>query len=79
MATLDDGRENGPFRRSIQGTIWVASLPIPGWLFPLHGWSTTTPVPHWVVLLVTVPCLWLAIGGGVVAVERVLGALFDSS
>jgi len=36
-------------------------------------------MPHWAVLLAAVPCLWLAIGGGVVVVERVLGALLESS
>ena len=57
----------------------MASPAIGGWLLPLHGWSATTPMPHWVVLLAAVPCLWLAIGGGVVVVERVLGALLGSS
>lgn len=40
---------------------------------PLHGAST--PVPHWAVLLVVVPSLWLVIGGGAIAVDRLLGHL----
>ena len=41
---------------------------------PAHGVSPDQPlVPHWVVLLVVVPTLWLCIGGAVLAVDR----LFD--
>jgi len=35
----------------------------------LHG-ATQTAVPHWVVLLVAVPLLWLTISCGVVLVDR---------
>ena len=38
----------------------------------LRGASTSIPVPHWVVLLVAVPALWLATGGAVIAVGRLL-------
>lgn len=37
----------------------------------LRGASTSIPVPHWVVLLVAVPALWLAIGAAI-AVVRLL-------
>lgn len=40
----------------------------------LHGTAPSTPVPHWVVLLVVVPALWLLVGGTVLAVDR----LFES-
>ena len=73
-----EGRDRTP-KRPTRGSIPVASPAIGGWLLPLHGWSATTPMPHWAVLLAAVPCLWLAIGGGVVVVERVLGALLESS
>ena len=72
-----EGRDRTP-KRPTRGSIPMASPAITG-LLPLHGWSATTPMPHWVVLLAAVPCLWLAIGGGVVVVERVLGALLGSS
>jgi hypothetical protein len=34
--------------------------------------GATTPVPHWVVLLVGVAGLWVVIGGGVVVMDRLL-------
>ena len=39
---------------------------------PLHAVSSTasTPVPHWVVLLVAVPVLLMVIAGGVVVIDR---------
>lgn len=39
---------------------------------PLHGAVPSTPVPHWVVLLVVVPALWLVIGATVVGVDLLL-------
>ena len=42
---------------------------------PLHGWTASTPVPHWVVLIVAVLGLWLVIGGGVLVVDRLLSRL----
>ncbi|SFH06363.1 hypothetical protein SAMN04488063_0060 [Halopelagius inordinatus] len=44
-------------------------------LRPLHGTAAPGPVPHWVVLLVAVPALWLFIGGAVLAADRLLGRL----
>jgi hypothetical protein len=41
----------------------------------LHGASASVPVPHWVVLLVAVPALWLAISGTVVVVDRLLARI----
>lgn len=41
----------------------------------LHGAASPVPVPHWVVLLVAVPLLWLLVGGVVLAIDRVLGRL----
>ncbi|WP_372910917.1 hypothetical protein [Salinigranum sp.] len=38
----------------------------------LHGTVPSTPVPHWVVLLVAVPSLWLLVGGTVLVVDRLL-------
>ncbi|PSP71954.1 hypothetical protein BRC80_04340 [Halobacteriales archaeon QH_9_66_26] len=66
-------------RRTVRRTIPASLLSVSWWLLPLHGGAATSPVPGWVVLLVAVPCLWLAIGGGVVALERVLAGVFDSS
>lgn len=40
-----------------------------------HAGTHSTPVPHWVALLVGVVGLWVAIGGGVVVVERLLARL----
>lgn len=40
-----------------------------------HAGARPTPVPHWVVLLVGVVGLWVVIGGGVLAVERLLARL----
>jgi hypothetical protein len=40
---------------------------------PLHGALSGQPVPHWVVLLVAVPALWLCIGGAVLVID----GLFD--
>ena len=37
-------------------------------LYPLH--QETTPVPHWLVLIVSVIGLWVAIGGGVLVIDR---------
>lgn len=39
---------------------------------PLHG-AASTPVPHWVVLLVAVPALWLVVAGCVLLADRLLG------
>jgi uncharacterized membrane protein len=39
---------------------------------PLHAGVVSTPIPHWVVLLVVVPSLWLLIGASVLAVDRLL-------
>lgn len=39
---------------------------------PLHGTAPASPVPHWVVLLVSVPALWLGIGATVIAIDRLL-------
>jgi hypothetical protein len=47
--------------------------PLPGPVL-LHGTVPSAPVPHWVVLLVVVPALWLLVGGTVLAVDR----LFES-
>lgn len=37
----------------------------------LHG-AATTPVPHWAVLLVAVPALWLLVWTGVAVLGRLL-------
>lgn len=29
----------------------------------------TAPVPHWLILIVSVISLWIAIGGGVLAID----------
>ncbi|ELY66337.1 hypothetical protein C489_13306 [Natrinema versiforme JCM 10478] len=41
---------------------------------PLHGppQAPPTPVPHWVVLLVIVPALWVIIGGIVILIDQIL-------
>lgn len=41
---------------------------------PLHGppQAPPPPVPHWVVLLVVVPILWLVIGGTVLMIDWLL-------
>lgn len=54
----------------------LLSLPLP---LPLHGGAGAppTPVPHWAVLLTVVPGLWLLIGGGAVALDRLLGRVAD--
>jgi hypothetical protein len=44
-------------------------------LIPLHGGPAPSPVPHWAVLLAVVPGLWLVIGGGVLAINRLLRRL----
>jgi hypothetical protein len=46
---------------------------------PLHGAGPSMPVPHWAVLLVVVPALWLLIGGAVLAVDRLLERLENES
>ena len=45
---------------------------------PLHGWTASTPVPHWVALIVAVLGLWLVIGGGVLVVDRLLSRLLGT-
>jgi hypothetical protein len=52
-------------------TLLHAAIPI----VVLHGRPPVTPVPHWAVLLVVVPCLWALVGGGVLAVDRLLRRL----
>ncbi len=42
---------------------------------PLHGAASSTPVPHWVVLLLAVPALWLAVAVLVVVADRALAAV----
>lgn len=44
-------------------------------LGPLHGATAPAPVPHWVVLLVAVPALWMFISGAVLAADRLLDRL----
>lgn len=42
----------------------------------LHGAGQQPPqVPHWMVLLVAVPALWLVVGGAVVGIDRLLDRL----
>ena len=45
----------------------------------LHGvpQRSPPPVPHWVVLLVVVPALWLVISAAVLVVDRLLQRLED--
>lgn len=50
----------------------LSSLGLPGQVGPLHGAVSSTPVPHWLVLLVVVPALWLLVGGIVFAIDRLL-------
>ena len=40
---------------------------------PVHGVPSAQPIPHWLVLLVAVPALWLCIAGAVLVVD----GLFD--
>ena len=40
---------------------------------PVHGAPSAQPVPHWLVVLVVVPVLWLCIAGTVLVVD----GLFD--
>jgi len=61
LATTSTGRD-------LPGRVEVADARVGR----LRGASTSIPVPHWVVLLVAVPALWLAIGGAVIAVGRLL-------
>ncbi len=42
---------------------------------PLHAGAPSIPIPHWVVLLAAVPALWLVIGAGVLAADRLLQRL----
>ncbi|WP_160135095.1 hypothetical protein [Halococcus salsus] len=37
-----------------------------------HAGARPTPVPHWAVLIVGVLGIWVAIAGGVAALDRVL-------
>ena len=46
---------------------------------PAHGVASAQPVPHWLVLLVAVPTLWLSIGGAVVAVDRLCDWIENSA
>jgi hypothetical protein len=41
----------------------------------LHGAVLSPPVPHWLVLLVVVPALWLVVGAAVVGTDRLLHRL----
>ncbi|WP_225336352.1 hypothetical protein [Halomicrobium urmianum] len=50
------------------GSLVVAELPV---FAALHG-APSPPVPHWLVLLVVVPALWLLVTGAVLAVDRLL-------
>jgi len=43
----------------------------------LHAGPQATPVPHWVVLLVAVPSLWVLVGGGVLLADRLLRRVSD--
>lgn len=47
----------------------IERLPLLG---QLHAAGPTTPVPHWVVLLVVVPALGLVISGAVLVIDRLL-------
>lgn len=38
---------------------------------PLHGMSSSEPVPHWVVLFVAVLGLWVVMAGGVLLIDGV--------
>ncbi|MGA9402453.1 hypothetical protein [Haladaptatus sp.] len=44
---------------------------------PLHAVpsSPPTPVPHWAVLMVAVPLLWVVIAGGVLLVDTMFERL----
>ena len=42
-----------------------------------HAGARPTPVPHWAVLIVSVLGLWVAVAGGVVAVDGFFDALSD--
>lgn len=61
-------------------TLRLVTLSAVSWLLgalsvaPLHGAAFSTPVPHWVVLMLAVPALWLVVGVLVFAVDRALGA-----
>lgn len=44
-------------------------------LIVAHAGAQPTPVPHWVVLLAGVIGLWVAIGSGVIVVDRFLAWL----
>ena len=45
---------------------------------PVHGAPPQPlPVPHWVVLLVVVPALWLLISGTILLVEDLFGQVQD--
>ncbi len=41
-------------------------------LLLLHGAASNAPIPHWLVLLVVVPVLWLIALGTVRVVDRLL-------
>jgi len=51
--------------------LWTS--PVVGAL--IHSAPASPPVPHWAVLVVAVPLLWLVIGSVVVALDRLLGRL----
>jgi hypothetical protein len=47
-------------------------------VIPVHGVPSAQPVPHWLVLLVVVPTLWLCLVGGVLVVDRLFDWLENS-
>lgn len=52
--------------------VWMALLQF----VSLHG-SPSTPVPHWLVLIVAVLGLWMVIGGEVMIGDRLLELMDD--
>ncbi|MDS0258863.1 hypothetical protein NDI56_05590 [Haloarcula sp. S1CR25-12] len=41
----------------------------------IHSAPASPLVPHWAVLVVAVPLLWLVIGGVVIALDRLLWSI----
>lgn len=54
-------------------SLWMFGWQLLASPIPLHGWNTTTPVPHWLVLIGSVLGLWFVIGVGVALTDRFLG------
>ena len=68
---LASASASAPVSVSTPGSVAVsAALAVPG-----HRAAAPAPIPHWLVLFLVVPALWIVIGGLVAALDRLLGRL----